>query len=28
VLGVFPNLIFQVTDPFLTVMGNTFAGLK
>ena len=28
VLGVFPNLIFHVTDPFLTVMGNTFAGLK
>ena len=28
VLGVFPNIIFHVTDPFLTVMGNTFAGLK
>ncbi len=28
VLGVFPNLIFHVTDPFLTAMGQTFAGLK
>jgi NADH-quinone oxidoreductase subunit M len=27
VLGVFPNLIFHVTDPVLTTMGNTFQAL-
>ena len=27
VLGVYPNLIFQVTDPVLTSMGETFQAL-
>ena len=27
VLGIFPNLIFQVTDPVLTSMGETFQAL-
>jgi NADH-quinone oxidoreductase subunit M len=27
VLGILPNIIFRVTDPVLTVMGNTFAAL-
>ena len=27
VLGVFPNLIFQVTDPVMTAMGDTFQAL-
>jgi NADH-quinone oxidoreductase subunit M len=27
VLGIFPNLIFQVTDPMLTSMGDTFQAL-
>jgi NADH-quinone oxidoreductase subunit M len=27
VLGIFPNLIFQVTDPFMTAMGDTFQAL-
>jgi NADH-quinone oxidoreductase subunit M len=27
VLGVYPHLIFQVTDPALTAMGQTFAAL-
>ena len=27
VLGIFPNLIFQVTDPMLTSMGETFQAL-
>ena len=27
VLGIYPNLIFQVTDPVLTSMGNTFQAL-
>ncbi|MEQ1785915.1 MAG: NADH-quinone oxidoreductase subunit M [Acidimicrobiales bacterium] len=27
VLGVYPNLIFQVTDPFMTAMGDTFQAL-
>jgi NADH-quinone oxidoreductase subunit M len=27
VLGVYPHLIFQVTDPAMTAMGNTFAAL-
>ncbi len=27
VLGVYPNLIFQVTDPALSAMGQTFAAL-
>jgi NADH-quinone oxidoreductase subunit M len=27
VLGVYPHLIFQVTDPAMTAMGETFAAL-
>jgi NADH-quinone oxidoreductase subunit M len=27
VLGIFPNLIFKVTDPFMTAMGETFQAL-
>jgi NADH-quinone oxidoreductase subunit M len=27
VLGVYPNLVFQVTDPALTAMGDVFASL-
>ena len=27
VLGVYPHLIFQVTDPAMTAMGHTFAAL-
>jgi NADH-quinone oxidoreductase subunit M len=27
VLGVYPNLIFHVTDPVLTAMGDTFKAL-
>jgi NADH-quinone oxidoreductase subunit M len=27
VLGIYPNLIFQVTDPFMTAMGDTFQAL-
>jgi len=27
VLGIFPNLIFQVTDPVMTAMGDTFQAL-
>jgi len=27
VLGVYPNLIFQITDPALSAMGQTFAAL-
>ncbi len=27
VLGVYPNLIFQVTDPVMTAMGETFQAL-
>jgi len=27
VLGIYPNLIFHVTDPFLTKLGDVFAGL-
>lgn len=27
VLGVFPNLIFSVTDPVMTAMGDTFQAL-
>ena len=27
VLGIYPNLIFQVTDPVLTSMGETFQAL-
>jgi NADH-quinone oxidoreductase subunit M len=27
ILGVFPNLVFQVTDPVMTAMGDTFQAL-
>ena len=27
VLGIFPNLIFHVTDPVMTAMGDTFQAL-
>ncbi len=27
VLGVYPNLIFQVTDPAMAAMGETFQAL-
>jgi NADH-quinone oxidoreductase subunit M len=27
VLGVYPHLVFQVTDPALTAMGDVFAAL-
>ncbi len=27
VLGVYPHLVFQITDPALTAMGHTFAAL-
>ena len=27
VLGIYPNLIFQVTDPVLTAMGETFQAM-
>jgi NADH:ubiquinone oxidoreductase subunit 4 (subunit M) len=27
VLGIYPNLIFQVTDPAMTAMGDTFQAL-
>jgi NADH-quinone oxidoreductase subunit M len=26
-LGIYPHLIFQVTDPALAAMGDTFAAL-
>ena len=27
VLGIFPNIIFHVTDPAMTAMGETFQAL-
>ena len=27
VLGVYPNLIFDITDPVLTSMGETFQAM-
>jgi NADH-quinone oxidoreductase subunit M len=27
VLGIYPNIIFQVTDPMMTAMGDTFQAL-
>jgi hypothetical protein len=27
VLGVYPNLIFSVTDPVLSGLGQTFAAI-
>ena len=27
VLGVYPNLVFQITDPAVQAMGQTFAAL-